>query len=84
MVAETVDKIFLKYDTDRSGYLEKRECLRLVDDLLSQKGQPPATVAQFNRFFAEFDVNGDGALSRGEMARFARKFIKGQEIISLD
>jgi Ca2+-binding EF-hand superfamily protein len=38
MVAEMVDKIFLKYDVDRSGYLEKRECLRLVDDVLSQKG----------------------------------------------
>lgn len=84
MVAEMVDNIFLKYDTNRSGYLEKRECLRLVDDILSQKGLPAATVAQFNRFFAEFDVNGDGVLSRGEMARFTRKFLKNQEVIPLD
>jgi hypothetical protein len=37
-VIELVDKIFLKYDVNNSGYLEKRECLRLVDDILTQKG----------------------------------------------
>ena len=53
MVLQQVDKIFLKYDVNRSGYLEKRECLRLVDDVLSAKGQPLANVSQFNRIFAE-------------------------------
>jgi hypothetical protein len=40
-----VQTIFTKYDINRSGYLEKRETLRLVDDILASRGQPPATVA---------------------------------------
>jgi len=84
MVVQMVDKIFLKYDVNRSGYLEKRECLRLVDDILSQKGQPLANVAQFNRIFAEYDINGDGVISRGEMGRFVRKFMKTGEVLPLE
>ena len=84
MILQQVDKIFLKYDVNRSGYLEKRECLRLVDDLLAAKGQPLANVSQFNRIFAEYDINNDGVISRTEMARFVRKFIKTGEILPLD
>jgi len=84
LINDMVQKIFMKYDVNRSGYLEKRETLRLVDDLLAAKGQPPATVAQFNRFFAEHDYNGDGILSRSEMTRFAKKFIKNQELIPVN
>jgi len=29
----------------------------------------------FNRFFNEFDINQDGVISKGEMARFFRKFM---------
>ena len=55
----------------------------MVNDTLSLKDQPPATVAQFNYFFNEFDTNSDGVLSRGEIAKFTRKFIKYQEVIPL-
>lgn len=79
MIHEMVQNIFNKYDNNRSGYLEKRETLRLIDDILAEKGQPPATVAQFNRFFAEFDINGDNVLSKGEMTRFAKKFLKNTD-----
>lgn len=82
IIHDLVQDIFLKYDTNRSGYLEKREALRLVDDVLASKGQQPATIAQFNRIFAEFDLNRDGVLQRSEMVRFARKFLKLQGVIS--
>lgn len=45
VIHEMVQTIFTKYDINRSGYLEKRETLRLVDDILASRGQPPATVA---------------------------------------
>jgi Ca2+-binding EF-hand superfamily protein len=79
-----VDKMFMKYDFNRSGYLEKRECLRLLDDVLMQKGQPQATMAQFNHWFTEYDINGDGIISRGELTGFVRKFLKSQEIFPHD
>jgi Ca2+-binding EF-hand superfamily protein len=32
----------------------------------------------FNRFFGEFDTNQDGVISKGEMARFFKKFFGDQ------
>lgn len=68
IIDDMVFSIFAKYDTDRSGALNRRETLRLVNDLRAQNGQRPATHYQFNKIFNEFDFNGDGALSRKEMA----------------
>ena len=83
MVNDKVQSIFAKYDVNRSGYLEKREVLRLVDDILMEKNQPPATVAQFNRFFAEYDVNGDNVLSKYEMTSFVKKFLKNEDVLAV-
>lgn len=79
-IEEIVHNIFLQYDTDKSGYLEKRESLRVVNDVLASQGQQPATVKAFNMIFFEFDLNGDGRLSFGEMSRFVRRFIKKDEV----
>ena len=70
-----VMSIFGKYDINNSGFLEKKEVLRLLNDLLANKGQPPATYAEFNKFFMSHDDNGDGVLSKNEVARFVRKFL---------
>jgi Ca2+-binding EF-hand superfamily protein len=67
--------IFDKYDINNSGFLEKKEALRLLNDLLASKGQAPATYVEFNKFFVAHDDNADGVLSRGEVARFVRKFL---------
>ena len=74
MVIDKVDEIFKKYDVDGSGVLEKRECLNVINDILTQKGLPRASAAQFNRYFAEVDTNDDGVLSRGELAKIVKKF----------
>lgn len=42
--------------------------------MLAEKRQPPATFTQFNKFFVDIDVNGDGFVSKSETARFVRKF----------
>jgi YesN/AraC family two-component response regulator len=70
-----VERIFDKYDSNRNGFLEKKEVLRLMNEILADKGQTPATFTQFNKFFAEIDDNGDGVISRKEISRFVRKFL---------
>jgi Ca2+-binding EF-hand superfamily protein len=70
-----VVKIFDKYDMNRNGFLEKKEILMLLNEILAGKGQLPATSTQFNKFFAEIDDNGDGVISRPEISRFVRKFL---------
>ena len=70
-----VYKIFAKYDKDRSGFLEKQEVLKLLDEILISQGRPQTTQSQFNRFFAEFDDNGDGVISKNECYNFVNNFI---------
>ncbi len=65
-----VHKIFAKYDKDRSGFLEKPEVLKLLDEILISQGRPQTSQSQFNRFFAEFDDNGDGVISKNECYNF--------------
>ena len=38
-IFDLVQKIFAKYDTDRSGFLEKREVLKLLDEILLSQGR---------------------------------------------
>jgi Ca2+-binding EF-hand superfamily protein len=73
-VVAIVNRIWQKYDKDRSGALNKKETLRFVDDFLAQRGQPPATMSQFTRFYDQYDSNGDGLISKREMANFVRLF----------
>lgn len=79
-----VHKIFAKYDVDRSGYLEKNEVLKLLDEILISQGRPQTSQSQFNRFFAEFDANGDGVISKGECYNFVNSFINQNQTRSRD
>lgn len=47
-----------------NGTLNRRETLRLVNDMRASNGQRQATHYIFNKFFNEYDFNGDGVLSK--------------------
>lgn len=83
-VVKTVNKIWHRYDSDRSGYLDKRETLRFLNDFLADKGKAPATKSLFNRFFDEMDQDGNNVLSKNEMARFVRKFLEDEKQDKID
>jgi hypothetical protein len=57
----------------------------MLDEIKASRGEPKTTIPQFNRFYAEFDVNNDGLISKTECARFVKKFItpSGQLTIGL-
>jgi Ca2+-binding EF-hand superfamily protein len=79
-ISSTVDKIWVKYDLDRSGFLNRRETLKFLNDFLVTKGQPPATIAKFNQFFREIDLNSDGYVSRSEMAQFIKGYLTAPQV----
>jgi|TARA_B110000285_G_C15122259_1_gene617925 Ca2+-binding EF-hand superfamily protein len=72
---DTVNGIFDEYDDDGSGTLDQEETCKLLDVILKNQGMPPVTVKGFARFFKEYDINGDGLLSKGEMAIFVQQFL---------
>lgn len=39
LIEEMTLQIFEKYDTNRSGYLEKREVLQMLDAILANQGR---------------------------------------------
>jgi Ca2+-binding EF-hand superfamily protein len=47
----------------------------MLDDILINQGRPKTTISQFNRFFADYDKNGDGVISRKEVTAFVKKFL---------
>jgi Ca2+-binding EF-hand superfamily protein len=73
-IAQMVEDIWYEYDVDRSGWLDKRETLVFLKDFLNENNQAAPTVIAYNKWFAEFDLNGNGTIEKGEMAAFVRKF----------
>ena len=63
------------YDKNNSGNLSRSETLKLLNDYLHGQGKRAASYSLFNRFFNEFDENGDGVLSQSEMKVFVKKFL---------
>jgi Ca2+-binding EF-hand superfamily protein len=55
--------------------LSRKETLRLLTDILNSEGKKSASYSLFDRFFNEFDENGDGVLSEEEMIEFVKKFM---------
>ena len=68
------------------GKLNKKETLKFLNSFLANQDQPPMSNFVFNKFFAEFDVNKDGKISKLEMARFLKNFfdvsIGGEQAIN--
>ena len=57
-----VNRIWDKYDVDFSGVLDKIESANFLNEILRAQGKGPPTMEEFNRFFAEFDLNHDGVI----------------------
>lgn len=61
-ILSQVNKIWDKYDIDYSGVLDKIESANFLNEILRAQGKGPPTMEEFNRFFAEFDINHDGVI----------------------
>ena len=79
IIVNTVNRIWFKFDTDRSGKLNRRETLRFLNAFMLDQGKPAITNKDFTKFFAEFDVDRDGYISKPEMARFVRLVMMPRE-----
>lgn len=75
--------IFDQFDENRNGYIERKEALELLNEILAITEKPKATFSQFKKFFSEMDLNNDGVLQKNEIVRFVRKFL-GTPLTELD
>lgn len=69
-----IQDLFLKYDADGNGYLDKAEFKALMSDLQSRMDFPPDEIY---RFLAEADQNADGNIEYEEFIPLALQIIQG-------
>ena len=74
------ERVFKAYDTDGSGYLEKTELKKPMEDLMSALGFDPKTLpeeaikAGIDETLSKLDTNKDGKLSPEEFLEFAKGY----------
>merc|ERR1712066_500082 len=62
-----VKKAFELYDADKSGFLEREEIKKLLNDACSELGAPQITDAQLDEVIKSVDENGDNKFSFEEL-----------------
>ena len=74
MIQQTVEAVWSNYDTDGNGFLDRDETFNFVLDSLRSMGQEAnLTREAFEEAFAEYDADGTGKISKGEMAAYLKK-----------
>lgn len=66
-IEEIVRKAFEIYDTDKSGFLERDEIKKLLDDACGELGADEITEKQLDAVIQTVDVNNDGKFSFEEL-----------------
>ena len=73
-----VKKAFELYDADNSGFLEKDEIKKLLNDACSELGAPPITDAQLDEVIKTVDDNDDGKFSFDELYKIIGPILEQQ------
>ena len=74
VIKKCVDDIWLEYDKDGSGALDKEETKKFVDNTLSEMPDGGEVMeSDFEVCFKEFDKDGSGTIEKEEMAAFIKK-----------
>ena len=70
------DKVFSKYDGDRSGYLSHKELYFAICELFAMMNHPPPPEGYLYSMMSNFDKNGDGRMSHKEFKKFTKHICK--------
>jgi Ca2+-binding EF-hand superfamily protein len=79
-IEDIVDEIWDQFDTDNSGRLNRKETMIFLNIFLAKKGRVSTSKIHFNKIFDDIDLNGDGFISKYEMAPFIRNFIEKKKV----
>jgi len=62
----TTEKIWAAYDRDNNGVLDRSEAMQFINDWCQAHGVQDVSAVTRN-FFATFDSNNDGTISKQEL-----------------
>jgi Ca2+-binding EF-hand superfamily protein len=75
---EILQKAFVLYDVDKSGFLERPEIKALLNDACAGYGYPPITDSLLNEVIKTVDDNGDGKFSFNELHKVLGQILDHQ------
>ena len=74
VIAKCVDDIWVQYDVDNSGALDREETKQFVKKTLNDMDDSGEfSEEDFEACFREFDKDGSGTIEKNEMAIFIKK-----------
>lgn len=79
MFGMMVESSFNKYDTDKSGYIEKSELMEVLKQMNKDLKRPEPTEKEVNAKLKELDINSDGKISKEEYEKLVKEMILGQK-----
>lgn len=71
-IQQVVEEAFKQYDTDGSGFLERDEIRKLLNDACAAFGAQPIEDDQLDQVIAGIDENHDGKFSQDEMCQILK------------
>ena len=74
VIDKCVNDIWVEYDKDGNGFLDKEETKAFVRNTLAEMNdQQDIEDKDFEETFKEFDKDGSGTIEKDEMASFIKK-----------
>ena len=78
LLKEIIKKAFDAYDADGSGFLERMEIRRLLDDACKELGTPVISDVHLDKIIDAVDVNKDGKFSIDELSTVIKPILEKQ------
>jgi Ca2+-binding EF-hand superfamily protein len=72
-----IDEIWIKYDTDKNGVLDREETRTFVRENFEALGTDRSLLEEdkFNAVFNNFDKDGSGGIDKSEMYKFIKSIV---------
>ena len=77
-IKEIIKKAFDAYDEDGSGFLERPEIRRLLDDACKELGTPIISDEHLDKIIDVVDNNSDGKFSVDELSSIIKPILQRQ------
>ena len=74
VIQGVVDQTWETYDVDKSGYLDKKETKKFVQETLGKAGSE-FSESEFNQLFSNWDTNNSGKVEKNEIFAFIKQLL---------
>merc|ERR1712150_130860 len=74
VIQGVVNQTWETYDVDKSGYLDKEETKKLVQETLGKAGSE-FSESEFNQLFSNWDTNNSGKVEKNEIFAFIKQLL---------